>query len=269
VVGLLGWPVDHSLSPRIHGYWMEKCGIDAAYVPLPVVPDRFAQAVRGLAACGFRGANVTIPHKVAALPLCNRLSAPAEMAGAVNTLVFEPDGSVTGMNTDGAGFVASLTAAGVDVAGQDVLVLGAGGAARALAAALRGLGCAVTIASRRPEQAAALAETLAATGTPPLVAPWPGSTALGGSGLLINATAGGMHGKPALEVDLQAAPQDLVVADIVYAPRETPLLRAARSRGLETVGGLEMLLHQAALSFESWFGHLPPIDAPLRARVAA
>ncbi len=160
LAGVIGWPVAHSRSPRLHGFWLDRYGIDGAYVPLPVRPEDFAVAVRGLAAAGFAGANVTIPHKEAAFAVCDAVDPFAHAAGAVNTLVFT-DGRITGRNTDGIGFLANLRQHGIDPAAGPALLLGAGGAARAIAASLRGLGVAVTLSNRT----AARAEDLAARGS--------------------------------------------------------------------------------------------------------
>jgi shikimate dehydrogenase len=260
LAGVLGWPVAHSLSPRLHGYWLQRYGIDGAYLPLPVLPDNFATAVRGLAAAGFRGANVTIPHKQSALALCDHLEPSAQRSGAVNTMVFDAARGILGANTDGPGFLASLREQSIPPAAGPALILGAGGAARAIAAALLEYGCKVTVASRREASAQALATTLDGLAT----LPWPPWQALDQFTLLVNATAGGMHGKPALDADLTRAPASLVVADIVYAPRQTALLTHAAAQNLRTVEGIGMLLHQAAAGFHAWFGVLPEVDAALR-----
>ncbi len=265
VAGVIGWPVAHSRSPRLHGHWLARHGIDGAYVPLPVPPERFTAAVRGLAAAGFAGANVTIPHKGAAFALCDRVAASAARAGAVNTLVFRPDGAIEGSCTDGVGFLASVRqeAPGWEPAAGPAVVLGAGGAARAIVAALLDAGCpGVTVVNRGRERAEALARAL---GGPVDVATSP---PLAGAALLVNATSLGMAGQPPLELDPSGLPGSAVVADIVYTPPETPLLRAARARGLRAVGGLGMLLHQAVPGFEAWFGVRPVVDAALRTHVA-
>jgi shikimate dehydrogenase len=159
MAGILGWPVAHSRSPRLHNFWLARHGIDGAYVPLPVAPDHFATAIHGLRAAGFRGANVTIPHKEVAFALCDSVDETAQAAGAVNTLVFTPRG-IEGSNTDGSGFVANLLAHGVDPVAGPALLLGAGGGARAIAAALLGLGVRVTVANRTVSRATALAAAL-------------------------------------------------------------------------------------------------------------
>jgi shikimate dehydrogenase len=264
LAGILGWPVEHSRSPRLHGFWLERHRIDGAYVPLPVRPEQFPTGVRGLVAVGFAGANVTAPHKLAAFEICDTVEDSARRAGAVNTLVFR-DGRITGRNTDGIGFVANLRAHGVDPAAGPALVLGAGGAARAVVAALLDQGIPVTLANRTREKAEALARTL-----PGLrVIDWAArSDALPDQALLVNTTSLGMAGNPPLEIDLGRASARTAIADIVYAPLETPLLAAAQARGLRAVEGLGMLLHQAVAGFAAWFGVTPAVDAALREFVA-
>lgn len=265
LAGVLGWPVSHSRSPRLHGYWLETLGIDGAYLPLPVHPEDFAAAVRSLAALGFRGANVTIPHKQAAFEVCDVVDATARRAGAVNTLVFR-DGRIEGSNTDGFGFLETVRdqAPGWQPADGPAVLLGAGGAARAIAAALLDAGCPlVTLVNRSRDRAEALARDL---GGPIAVAEAP---PLAGAALLVNTTSLGMQGHPSLEIDLAPLPAAAVVADIVYVPLETALLTAARERGLRAVEGLGMLLHQARPGFEAWFGVSPRVDPALRDLVAA
>jgi len=260
IAGVLGWPVAHSRSPRLHGLWLQRHAVDGAYLPLPVRPERFADAVRSLADLGFRGANVTIPHKEAAFAVCDAVAPTARRAGAVNTLVFR-DGRIEGSNTDGYGFLANCAerAPGWTPAAGPVVILGAGGSARAIAAALLDAGCpGVTLVNRTPSRAEALARAL---GGPIAVAERP---PLEGAALLVNTTSLGMQGQPPLEVDLAALPAGAVVADIVYVPRETPLLAAARARGLAAVDGLGMLLHQARPGFTEWFGVAPVVDDALR-----
>lgn len=269
LAGVLGWPVAHSRSPRLHGFWLDRHRIDGAYLPLPVRPDRFADAVRALRDLGFRGGNVTIPHKEAAFAVCDLVSRRAERAGAVNTLVFHADGTIAGDNTDGWGFLESLRAAIPDLAlpGRRAVVLGAGGAARAIVAALLDEGARVALVNRTPDRAAALARTL---GGAIAAHAWDAVHALlPAADLLINTTALGMKGTPSPVLPLERLPDHAIVADIVYVPRRTGLLRAAERRGLRTVGGLGMLLHQARPGFAAWFGIDPVVDAELEAFVAA
>jgi shikimate dehydrogenase len=257
--------VTHSRSPRLHGFWLQRYGIDGAYIPLGVPPVGFAAAVRALVDLGFRGANVTIPHKLAAFEICDQVAPFARRAGAVNTLIFR-DGRIEGSNTDGFGFLESIreAAPGWRADAGPAVVLGAGGAARAIAAALLDAGVPrVTLVNRTAARAEALARDL---GGPIHVADRP---PLEDAALLVNTTSLGMQGQPGLEVDLAPLPASAVVADIVYVPLETRLLAAARARGLVAVDGLGMLLHQARPGFEAWFGVAPQVDQALRDVVAA
>ena len=263
LAGIAGWPVAHSRSPRLHGFWLDRHGIDGAYVPLAVPPERFETTIRALAGVGFAGLNVTVPHKVAAFALCDVVEPSATRAGAVNTLVFEA-GRITGSNTDGFGFMENLREHSVEV-GRPALLLGAGGAARAIAASLVEAGARVTVTNRTRERAERLAADLPGVD----VLDWDErSAALAGHGLLVNTTTLGMAGAPPLSVDLDRAPPGMAVADIVYVPALTPLLAAARERGLPAVGGLGMLLHQARPGFAAWFGVWPVVDEALAAHVA-
>lgn len=267
LAGVLGWPVAHSRSPVLHNYWLRRYGVDGAYVPLPVEPDAFVAAVLGLQAAGFRGANVTIPHKEAAFKIADVLDHSAQRAGAVNTLVFEDDGKIHGYSTDGAGFVASMESAGLNPPKQaQALLLGAGGAARSVAAALQDYGLHVAVTNRTQGRAEELAKALPGLD----VVPWNAwEERLGAFSLLVNTTSLGMEGGPdaTFRPSLAHAAKELVVADIVYVPRVTPLLAEAQSAGLRTLGGLGMLLHQARLGFEKWYGVNPEVDAATEAFV--
>lgn len=265
LAGVFGHPVTHSRSPRLHGFWLQRYGIDGAYIPLGVAPGGFGAAVRALVDLGFRGANVTIPHKLAAFEICDAVAPFARRAGAVNTLIFR-DGRIEGSNTDGFGFLESIreAAPGWRADAGPAVLLGAGGAARAIAAALLDAGAPlVTLVNRTAAKAEALARDL---GGPIHVADRP---PLEDAALLVNTTSLGMQGQPGLEVDLAPLPASAVVADIVYVPLETRLLAAARARGLVAVDGLGMLLHQARPGFEAWFGVAPQVDQALRDVVAA
>ena len=265
LAGVFGHPVTHSRSPRLHGFWLQRYGIDGAYIPLGVAPGGFAAAVRALVDLGFRGANVTIPHKLAAFEICDAVAPFARRAGAVNTLIFR-DGRIEGSNTDGFGFLESIreAAPGWRADAGPAVLLGAGGAARAIAAALLDAGAPrVTLVNRTAAKAEALARDL---GGPIHVAD---RAPLEDAALLVNTTSLGMQGQPGLEVDLAPLPASAVVADIVYVPLETRLLAAARARGLVAVDGLGMLLHQARPGFEAWFGVAPQVDQALRDEVAA
>jgi shikimate dehydrogenase len=268
LAGVVGWPVAHSLSPRLHGYWLEHYGIDGAYLPLAVRPDDLDAVLRLLPRMGFAGVNVTIPHKEAALAAVDTVAAEARRIGAVNTVVVGPDGDLTGRNTDGFGFLENLRSAlpeWVPDRGPAV-ILGAGGAARAICAALvDGQAPEVRLVNRTPSRA----ETLAAhVGGPITVVPWAKrETVLDGAALLVNATTLGMSGNPPLDQDLTDLPTDAVVTDIVYAPLRTALLAAAAARGNPTVDGLGMLLHQARPGFAAWFGREPEVTAEMHAFV--
>jgi shikimate dehydrogenase len=256
LAGVIGWPVSHSRSPRLHTHWLRSLGIDGAYLPLPVRPEDFGAALQGLRACGFRGANVTIPHKEAAFALCDTVDQIAHRAGAVNTLVLGEHG-VHGTSTDGAGFLANLHAHGIDPAAGPALILGAGGAARAIAAALQESGARVAVCNRGQARAEALAAALPGV----TVVAWEHrSAAVEDHALLVNTTSLGMQGQPVLDIDLSRALPGMAVADIVYVPLLTALLRQAEAHGMRTVGGLGMLLHQAVPGFAAWFGATPVVD---------
>jgi shikimate dehydrogenase len=264
---LIGWPAAHSRSPLIHHYWLRTLGIEGGYVIEAVPPDEFQDFVFRLSHRGFVGANVTIPHKERALAL----STPDDRAravGAANTLWFQ-DGELRSTNTDVEGFISNLDAStpGWDQA-TDALVLGAGGSARAVVFGLveRGIKR-VHLVNRTLERARALADQFGPSVHP---AAWDAiADLLPGAGLLVNTTSLGMHGQPALEIGVNLLPQRAVVADLVYVPLETPLLGAARARGLKTADGLGMLLHQAVRGFELWFGQRPQVTSELRALVEA
>lgn len=264
LAGVIGWPVAHSRSPRLHGFWLEQYGIDGAYLPLAVRPEALPRALRALPDLGFRGANVTVPHKETAADLCDGVDALAGRLGAVNTLVFE-EGRIQGSNSDGYGFMENLRAAGTawSPGAAPAIVLGAGGAARAVVAALLEAGAPeVRLANRTRDRAEALARDL---GGAIRVIDWPErSAALADCGLLVNCTTLGMEGKPPLDLDLARLPETALVNDIVYAPLETRLLKTARARGNPAVDGLGMLLHQARPGFRAWFGVDPEVTDELR-----
>ncbi|MFL6817894.1 MAG: shikimate dehydrogenase [Bradyrhizobium sp.] len=264
---LIGWPAAHSRSPLIHHYWLRTLGIDGGYNIEAVPPEGFAEFVLHLSKHGFVGANVTIPHKVRALAL-TRPDERARAVGAANTLWYE-GGELLSTNTDIEGFINNLDACapgGQD--GLNALVLGAGGSSRAVVFGLieRGVKY-VHLANRTPDRARALADQFGAQVRP---LPWNEiNDLLPRIELLVNTTSLGMHDQPALEVDVGLLPAHAVVADLVYVPLETPLLVAARARGLKTADGLGMLLHQAVRGFELWFGHRPLVTPELRALVEA
>lgn len=267
VAGVMGWPISHSRSPLLHGFWLRQYGIDGAYVPLAVPPDRAEQAIRALPAMGFQGCNVTIPHKEVAFRIVDRLDSSARRIGAVNTIIVAADGTLEGRNTDGFGFwenlISSAPAAWSVTRGPSV-VLGAGGAARAVVVALLDAGAPeIRLLNRTQSRAAEIAADL---GDPRIkVDAWDGrDMALDGAVLLVNSTSQGMTGYPPLEIDLSALPTDAIVTDIVYVPLVTPLLAAASARGNPIVDGLGMLLHQARPGFHAWFGTDPQVTDDLR-----
>ena len=264
---LIGWPAAHSRSPLIHHYWLRTLGIEGGYVIEAVPPDEFKDFLFRLSHRGFVGANVTIPHKERALAL-SKPDERARAVGAANTLWYQ-DGELCSTNTDVEGFINNLdsSAPGWDRA-EDALVLGAGGSARAVVFGLLERGVKrVHLANRTLERARALSGQFGARVLP---VAW---NAIGGllprAGLLVNTTSLGMHGQPALELDVGLLPSHAVVADLVYVPLQTPLLAATRARGLKTADGLGMLLHQAVRGFELWFGQRPEVTSELRSLVEA
>lgn len=270
VAGVMGWPVGHSRSPMLHGHWLRRYGIDGAYVPMAVRPEKIGEALSGLAALGFAGCNLTLPHKELALPYLAEIDDTAKRIGAVNTIVVRPDGGLAGSNTDAFGFLENLKAGAPRwraAAGAAVMV-GAGGAARAVGVALADAGVPeIRILNRTRARAEALASGL---GPKSRVIDWGKRTAaLDGAALLINTSSLGMAGQPPLELPLDALPQDAVVNDIVYVPLETPLLADARRRGHTVVDGLGMLLHQGRPGFRAWFGVDPEVTQDLWDLLAA
>jgi len=270
LAGVTGWPVAHSRSPLIFAHWFARHGVEGAYVRLAVRPGDFAEVLRALPKAGFRGVNVTIPHKVAALELADAASEAARAVGAANTLSFGPEGRILADNSDAFGFSENLRegAPAWDPGAGPALVLGAGGAARAVVHALIGAGVPeIRLANRSRERAEALAAHFGAR-----VAPldWAGrEAAVAGAALVVNTTSLGMAGQPALALALAGAGPGTVVNDIVYTPLTTPLLAEARERGLTAVDGLGMLLHQARPGFRAWFGSDPAVDPALRRAVLA
>ena len=266
VAGIMGWPVRHSRSPAIHGHWLERYGIDGAYVPFNVPPERIGDAVRALATFGFAGTNLTLPHKETVLPSLDDIDPVARRIGAVNTVTVREDGALLGSNTDAFGFLDHLRAEVPGWSPGVAAVLGAGGAARAVVAALVDAGAAeIRLANRTPERSERLAEEIGGPVTP---VSWEHrSEGLEGADLLVNTTNLGMEGQPELGIALAGLRSDAVVYDIVYVPLETELLASARRAGLAAVDGLGMLLHQARPGFAAWFGREPEVDAELRRAV--
>ncbi|MEX2036634.1 MAG: shikimate dehydrogenase [Xanthobacteraceae bacterium] len=265
---VVGWPVKHSRSPLIHNYWIRLHGLAAEYRREEIAPEAFPEFISNLAAHGYVGANITLPHKEAAL----KLSEPDDRAlavGAANTLWLD-QGHLRSTNTDVEGFTANLDAAvpGWDAALEDAVVLGAGGSARAVVYGLIERGCErIHAVNRTPERAEALRARFGPSVQP---AHWSAlSHLLAHAGLLVNTTSLGMTGQPSLAIELSPLHEDALVADLVYAPLQTALLAAARRRGLATADGLGMLLHQAVRGFQLWFGVRPEVTAELRALVEA
>lgn len=270
LAGVMGWPVAHSRSPKLHGHWFARYGIDGAYVPLAVRAEDAELAFRALPRLGFRGWNVTVPHKEAACRLVDELDPMAARIGAVNTVLVQPDGRTLGLNSDGTGFLANLRHEAPDWRPEQgaALILGAGGSARAVAVALLEVGVpALRLTNRTGPRAETLAAELASFG-PVTTVPWPEARAvLPETALLVNCTSLGMIGQPPLDLSLDGLPAAAVVADLVYAPLETALLAQARARGNRAVEGLGMLLHQATVGFAHWGGVMPEVDDRLRAAV--
>ncbi|MCB9656189.1 MAG: shikimate dehydrogenase [Sandaracinaceae bacterium] len=270
LLGIFGWPVQHSRSPLMHHAAAQALGLDVAYMPFPVAPERLGDAVRGIRALGLRGVNVTLPHKEQVMAFLDDVHPDARAIGAVNTVIHEPDGTLRGENTDAPGLVRSLEDAHVPLQDARVLVLGAGGAARAAVVGLARRGAAeVVVVARRREQADALAADL----NPALdgrVRPLGEDddavrAAYQQTSLLVQATSATLHGRPDAQAFADALPLELLpdearVVDLVYQPRETTVMRRAAARGLVCVDGLGMLVHQGALAFERWTGHAPPVD---------
>jgi shikimate dehydrogenase len=273
---VIGWPVEHSRSPLIHGYWLKHYGIDGDYVKEAVAPGAIESFLRGLSERGYVGANVTLPHKLSAFKAADVADEAAYAIGAANTLWLDGEGKLNATNTDAYGFMTNLQAQapGWNAGRRPVLVIGAGGAARAILYGLLQAGAAkVLLANRTRDKAEALA---AYFGSMSVAANWievvdwgERNRAVAECGLLVNTTSLGMSGQPPLDIDLAHLPQDAVVADIVYTPLVTPLLAAARNRGRRVVDGLGMLLHQAVPGFERWFGIRPEVTPELRTHVAA
>lgn len=266
---VIGWPVAHSRSPLIHNYWLRTLAIEGEYVLQPVEPGRAADFLHRLGEQGFVGCSVTIPHKEAAFAAIDVATPIAEALGSVNTIWLE-GGRLHGTSTDGEGFIANLDwqAPGWSEHPGPAVVLGAGGSSRAIASALkeRGIGP-IFVVNRTLARAEEMVERF---GAGLRAAGWDRLPALlRDATLLVNATSLGMTGQPPLDLPIASLPATALVADIVYAPLETALLRAARARGLVAVDGLGMLMHQAVPAFERWFGRRPAVTAELRALVVA
>lgn len=267
LAAVIGWPVRQSVSPVLHSHWLKEHGIKGAYVALPIEPANFGRCVAALPLMGFAGVSVTVPHKEAAFALVSSLDEDSRATGAVNTLVFKGDG-VAGMNTDVRGFAASLSETlGDDAARKGpAAVLGAGGAARAIVLALQRAGSPeIRLINRTQARSETLARSAGGAIRPVQWGAW--NAAFSDAALLVNTTSLGMTGKPPLEIALDHLPRHAAVADIVYNPLETELLRAAKARGHRTMDGLGMLMHQAVPAFAAWFGVTPKVTPELRAEL--
>lgn len=270
LAGVMGWPIAQSRSPAIHNYWIGKYNINGRYVPLAVKPENLTEAIRGLPALGFRGCNLTMPHKQMAMTMVDRLTDTAKRIGAVNCIVVEQDGKMWGTNNDGNGYVLSIQEVAPQWQPSDgpIALLGAGGAARAVIVALLERGATeIRLINRTLEKAELLAKDFGAAIKP--IAWDRRNDAIADTALLANATNQGMVGKPPLDISLAKLSPKTLVSDLIYVPPETPFLAAAKARGNVTVNGLGMLLHQARPAFKDWFGVMPDITPELRASVMA
>lgn len=268
LAGVIGDPVAHSLSPKLHGHWLARYGLEGHYIPMRVAQADLVQVLRTLPQMGFNGVNVTIPHKEHVLSLADNVTDRAALIGAANTLTFTAQGRIQADNTDGVGFIASIRQAipGWTASVGPALVLGSGGAAKAIVWALLNDGAPVVhVANRTRARADGLKEQFGAKVVPQDWTAIP--TLVRDASLIVNTTSLGMQGQPPLDVDLSNAMPATVVTDIVYAPLRTRLLEHAELHGCQTVDGLGMLLHQAVPGFERWFSYTPVVDDDLRAAV--
>lgn len=270
LAGIMAWPVGHSLSPRLHGYWLDHYGIDGTYIPLGVEPSDIEQVLKALPKMGFAGLNVSVPHKEAVMAHMDHVDDNAKRIGAVNTIVFDQAGKKYGSNTDGYGFIQNILARykDWDFASGPAVVLGAGGAARAVCVALLDAGAPeIRLLNRTRERADVLASQIEG---PMCVEAWEDRhEALAGASLVVNTSSLGMVGQPPLEIILDDLPQSALVTDIVYAPLKTGLLNQAALRSNPVVDGIGMLLHQARPGFKAWFGHDPEVTLAQRDHVLA
>jgi len=268
--GVMGWPISHSLSPRLHGFWLQTLNLAGSYDAIPVAPEDLPTALRALAANGLRGVNLTVPHKVAACAIVDRMDATAQRMGAINLVTVESDGKLLGRNTDAYGFAQNLLTSGFPPANGTAFVLGAGGATRAVIVALIDMGFSkILLSNRTAEKAQKLAQEFSTPQCPITVIPWSEKPDLEGVELVVNTTSLGMTGQPTLVFDLDGLPPSATVTDIVYAPLETDLLHQAKTKGYKTIDGLGMLLHQARPAFAAFFGHDPKVTPELRTHVLA
>ena len=270
LAGVIGSPIGHSRSPRLHGHWLRRYGIRGHYIPMEIAHDRLTDALRMLPHLGFVGVNVTLPYKEDVMEIADLISDRATIIGAANTLIFRSDGKIHADNTDGYGFIENLrqNAPDWDPRSGPAAVFGAGGAARAVIASLLDVGVPeIRLANRTRNRADVLRQDF---GNRVQVQEWvQAGNAIEGAATVVNTTSLGMTGHPELRVPLDALAPGMVVTDLVYAPLETRLLQVARAQGCTVVDGLGMLLHQAVPGFERWFGHRPEVDEATRAAVLA
>jgi len=265
LAGVIGSPIAHSKSPRLHQHWLRRYGLAGHYIPMDIRADDLEEALKAMPKMGFVGANVTIPHKEHVLTLADVVTDSAALIGSANTLTFRPDGKLYADNTDGFGFMENLRSGAADWDAREgpAAVIGAGGAARAVISALISAGTSeIRISNRTKNRAEALQREF---GSKVAVYDWvQAGNMLDGATTVVNASSLGMQGKPEMRIPLDALSPRAVVTDLVYTPLETPLLSYAKSNGCRTVDGLGMLLHQAAPGFERWFGRKPEVDEELR-----
>jgi shikimate dehydrogenase len=270
LAGLMGWPVMHSRSPKLHNHWFETHGLAGTYVPLAIQPDGLGAALRSLAPLGFAGCNLTIPHKETALAYVDEIDEVARRIGASSCITVRKDGSLLASNNDCYGFIEGIVEAypGWRADAGPAVVIGAGGGSRAVVYALADRGARdIRLVNRSMARAEALARDFPG---PVNVCPWEERhRILDGAALLVNTTSQGMVGNPPLDLSLDALARTALVCDIIYIPKETPLLVAARKRGNRTVNGLGMLLHQARPAWRGWFGIDPKVTPELRALIEA
>ncbi|MDB5596967.1 MAG: shikimate 5-dehydrogenase [Hyphomicrobiales bacterium] len=270
LAGVMGWPVMHSRSPMLHNYWFAQHGLTGIYLPLAIEPDGIGPALRALQPLGFAGCNLTIPHKETGMAFVDEVEATALRIGAISCVTVRPDKSLIGTNNDGFGFIHGILEAVPDWRADagPIVVMGAGGGARAVVLSLADRGAReIRVINRSPERAEGLAREF---GAPIRAVPWEQRhEALEDAAMLVNTTSQGMVGQTPLDLSLERLPRHALVSDIVYIPRETPLLEEARKRGNKTVNGLGMLLHQGRPAFAGWFGVTPDVTPELRAMMEA
>jgi shikimate dehydrogenase len=270
LAGVMGWPISQSRSPMLHNYWFDKHKLAGSYVPLAIPPERLPAALRALPALNFAGCNLTIPLKQDAMRIVDEVDITARKIGAISCVIVKADGSLSGVNNDWYGFTHNILEFVPDWRADagPVAVMGAGGGARAVVYGLLERGAReIRLCNRTHARAKALATEL---GGPITVLQWEARhDAIDGAAMLVNATSQGMVGQAALDLRLDKLSRTALVADIIYIPRETPLIAAARQRGNRTVTGLGMLLHQGIPAWQAWFGITPAVTAELRARIEA